>query len=174
VYDFGFRIPACRCVQGEAGDGAGASWATDDPGMGAKEDPAEGRAVVAPIIGTATETDSSRAELATGDSSWGSTARLAACVRDGIMWSGAPGEGVVSEATVEPGNALSGACGSGINPEATLESGTGAYTSIRIEPCCSCTGISGNDKTDTVGSLDSLVKILSHAVDDGISKTSEV
>jgi hypothetical protein len=129
---------------------------------------------VAPIIGTTAVADSSGVELAMGDSSWGSTAWLTAGAVDGIMWSGTPGAGAVPEVTVEPGNALSGAPRSGVDPEATLESGTGVYTSIRIEPCCSCTGISGNGKQDTIGSLDSLVKILSPGVDDGISKTSEV
>jgi hypothetical protein len=142
--------------------------------MGAEEDLAGGRAVVAPIIGTTAKADSSGAELAVGDSSWGSIAWLAVGVVDGIMWSSTPGAGVVPEAIVEPGNTFSGAPGSGVDPEATLESGTGAYASIRTEPCCNYTGISGNGKTDIIGSLDSLVKILSPGVDDGISKTSEV
>jgi hypothetical protein len=90
------------------------------------------------------------------------------------MWSGAPRAGVVPEATIELGSALSGAPGTGVDLEATLESGTWACTSIMTEPCYNCTGISGNDKADTIGSLDSLVKILSPVVDDGISKTSEV
>jgi hypothetical protein len=42
------------------------------------------------------------------------------------MWSGAPGAGVVPEATIELGSALSGAPGIGVDLEATLESGTWA------------------------------------------------
>jgi hypothetical protein len=105
--------------------------------------------VEALIIGTAAEADSSRAELTTGDISWGLAAWLTVGAKDGIMWFGAPG------------SVLSGALGTCVDPEATLESSTGACTSIMTEPCCSCTCISGNGKADIVGSLDSLVKILS-------------
>jgi hypothetical protein len=54
------------------------------------------------------------------------------------------------------------------------KSGTGAYTSTNTGSHCSCTGGSGKGKTDIVGSLASLVKLLSAEVDDGTSKTSKV
>jgi hypothetical protein len=76
------------------------------------------RSVEALIIGTAIEVDSSRVELATGDSSRGSAAWLTVGAGDGTMWFGAPG------------SALSGALGTCVDPKATLETGTGACTSI--------------------------------------------